>query len=196
MHAARQPRSWLIFDVGQAMKTLTYFPIPDAEDEEWINVTKEQQYFLFADSYWDAAAELLTVFKASGLKPKQRAFPFLYLFSHSIELFLKGFIVHKTGAHPRGHDIYALSKELCATFPGEGKMMNIFAQVTCIQLGAYDKTGWVFKYPQDDSVLVSMDQAEVMLLETKKWIEDLRTRIGLGRDKLPELGAPMPRPKK
>jgi HEPN domain-containing protein len=177
------------------MKTLTYFPIPEAEDAEWSGVGKVQQYVLFADAYWEAATQLREGFKENEMKPKQNAFPFLYLYSHSIELFLKAFILEKTGSHPRGHDIYSLSKELCKVIPGEGKRINIFAQVTCIQLGAYDKTGWIFKYPQDDSVLVSMEQAEHMLEETKKWIEEVRSDLGLTRETLPVLGPPMPQPK-
>jgi HEPN domain-containing protein len=177
------------------MKTLTYFPIPEAEDEEWSGIEKVEQYVLFADSYWDAAVSLRDRFKNNEMKPKQAAFPFLYLFSHSLELYIKAFIQKKTGAHPRGHDIYSLSKELCRVMPGEGKRINIFAHVTCIQLGAYDKTGWIFKYPQDDTVLVSMEQAEHMLEETKNWIEEIRSDLGLSEDSLPTLGAPMPREK-
>ena len=118
-----------------------------------------QQYFAYANAYFDSAARLCKTLARSTRKASfERGAVVLYLAQHGLELFYKGAILKKAPRERSSHGLPQLQNRYKAIYPAKRyHVKELFrvsyegltkAQISQVQ-GSEPPTDQLYRYPED-----------------------------------------------
>lgn len=125
-------------------------PDPSDHDPALTALPLHKRLSLTANAYWIAAQHLWTKKVDEAPTNPISYLPFIFLFNHAIELYLKELISIKKNEFPNGHNLEELFRETIATIPWSFKDEDFLVFHRMFLSGRFDPMNDQFRYPSVD----------------------------------------------
>lgn len=164
----------LLVGGNQLISRVRYLPNP--LDSENSLLPWHTRAYLLSDYYWDAASTLLE--KYTSCSPQQNVatlLPSYYLFTHSIELFLKASLSFSSGTFDWTHEVSKLYTDFLEQNPNEKIPPDVHDFLRTYP--ARDPKNENCRYPHKWGVILDSRDAGKIFRSIKDYMEGFRKRI-------------------